>query len=567
MKIKKIEIENFRSIHGRLTLYPDEGLVSFIGANNAGKSNILRAMNLFFNGEVEPGMKFEGKRDICKNSARRVAVISITFQFDAAKDKQFLPYVKNLPEFSDKTVPVTLECTQNGTLRYSIKDAKGRLLGAGQQVKILDPLLAYIHCIYIPAIKDYRTIINTEMMRRIISATFQGWGRGINLSTALGKHKSEFARVIKALQNILDGSGKYVSEIVTSAVPRIRKFDFALPEEFEEFLGRMNFQITEEGLKERISLDGEGSGIQSFTIYSMLRLLYELRPRNTYKKSRFMWLIEEPETFMHHDLQRKTFEKLNEYAADGHIYVTTHSSVFLDKTRFNNSYHVTTNPETKISRITVDNARDVIAGSLGVSINDFMMFNRFNVLVEGETDRELLVGLNQLFREAGRDDVLDLAEVEFIPCGSATSIPHFYGMFNAYSRYASFIALFDRDDAGKKAYDALINRKVARECLVLVPESPYKKNSAMEDIVDKKIWDRIIRELSAKDLAVVKSRDKGKIAEIVGYEYEANQRVDFKRAFTKLLLKHARSKLDCFEKYHELLVELKARCSSAMAKT
>ena len=46
--IQKIEIENFRSsVSVNLSNLSD--LVVFAGANDSGKSNILRALNLFFN--------------------------------------------------------------------------------------------------------------------------------------------------------------------------------------------------------------------------------------------------------------------------------------------------------------------------------------------------------------------------------------------------------------------------------------------------------------------------------------------------------------------------------------
>ena len=49
MRIKSIEIENFRSIR---TLTCDfDGVTSLIGPNGAGKSNVLRAMDWFFNGD------------------------------------------------------------------------------------------------------------------------------------------------------------------------------------------------------------------------------------------------------------------------------------------------------------------------------------------------------------------------------------------------------------------------------------------------------------------------------------------------------------------------------------
>ena len=54
--IRQVYVENFRSIH-RITV-PAKPLSIFVGKNDCGKSNILRALNLFFNGVTSPGKAF-----------------------------------------------------------------------------------------------------------------------------------------------------------------------------------------------------------------------------------------------------------------------------------------------------------------------------------------------------------------------------------------------------------------------------------------------------------------------------------------------------------------------------
>lgn len=53
VKIKRIEISNFRSI--QKIAIDCARLQVIVGNNDAGKSNILRALNLFFNHETNPG--------------------------------------------------------------------------------------------------------------------------------------------------------------------------------------------------------------------------------------------------------------------------------------------------------------------------------------------------------------------------------------------------------------------------------------------------------------------------------------------------------------------------------
>ena len=56
LRIKQIHIRNFRSIVN-VTLNVEKMNI-FVGLNDVGKSNVLKALNLFFNNETEPGKQF-----------------------------------------------------------------------------------------------------------------------------------------------------------------------------------------------------------------------------------------------------------------------------------------------------------------------------------------------------------------------------------------------------------------------------------------------------------------------------------------------------------------------------
>lgn len=48
MKIKRIYIENFRGFSGPNWIDIDENLTTFVGKNDAGKSTVLEALEIFF---------------------------------------------------------------------------------------------------------------------------------------------------------------------------------------------------------------------------------------------------------------------------------------------------------------------------------------------------------------------------------------------------------------------------------------------------------------------------------------------------------------------------------------
>ena len=64
--IRLISIKNFRSIQTQVA--PIEEISTFVGQNDAGKSNILRGLNLFFNGETDHKTEYNFKSDFNINA-------------------------------------------------------------------------------------------------------------------------------------------------------------------------------------------------------------------------------------------------------------------------------------------------------------------------------------------------------------------------------------------------------------------------------------------------------------------------------------------------------------------
>lgn len=67
MHIKKIEIRNFRSI--KKAIIDLENINIFYGLNDVGKSNVLKALNLFFNGQISHTEQFSFHKDFCNFSS------------------------------------------------------------------------------------------------------------------------------------------------------------------------------------------------------------------------------------------------------------------------------------------------------------------------------------------------------------------------------------------------------------------------------------------------------------------------------------------------------------------
>ena len=86
--IEKVEIKNFRSFLGAkvsnaAVISDIRDLNIFSGANDSGKSNILRALNLFFNGETDSTHQFNFDTDFTvykKKDVQKVIEIKVHFR-------------------------------------------------------------------------------------------------------------------------------------------------------------------------------------------------------------------------------------------------------------------------------------------------------------------------------------------------------------------------------------------------------------------------------------------------------------------------------------------------------
>ena len=68
VSIKTISIKHFRSITS-VNISADK-LNIFVGLNDVGKSNILKALNLFFNGETDYNQGFVFEKDFSKELSK-----------------------------------------------------------------------------------------------------------------------------------------------------------------------------------------------------------------------------------------------------------------------------------------------------------------------------------------------------------------------------------------------------------------------------------------------------------------------------------------------------------------
>ena len=156
--IKNVEISYFRSIY-KSKLKDLRVLNVLSGRNDAGKSNVLRALNLFFNGQTDWQKDLNFYQDFSFNRLDQVRKESV-------KGRQFISIAIEFyrPETYDKSLPLTFKVTRTW-FRESKNYVETNNLEATEKAKklpatlntakrFLQIFLNRVHFEYVPAIKD-----------------------------------------------------------------------------------------------------------------------------------------------------------------------------------------------------------------------------------------------------------------------------------------------------------------------------------------------------------------------------------------------------------------------------
>lgn len=302
--IRQITITNFRSI--RKETVSSEEITVLVGKNDAGKSNVLRALNLFFNGKTDAESDYHFDSDfninavVQKNKAKEIKVDLVLK----------LPKSYRKPNKPD-TVLWTKTWRSEGfhSEKQQYCDIRnGRIINkeAFPQRSKIPNLLSSINYIYIPAIKDANFFrdLQGQLYDVLAAASEQG------LHASANNFEQEINRHIVELMGEIDST-------FSSSNNEIK-----LPKNLRNIFGALEFNA------DNIPLSRRGDGIKIRHIPMMLSFIalkqQNLGVRTTIRPQ--IWGFEEPEN----NVEFTTCFDLNNQLIDAakkhtQIFITTHS--------------------------------------------------------------------------------------------------------------------------------------------------------------------------------------------------------------------------------------------------
>jgi predicted ATPase len=301
--IKRIEIRNFRSIHHLIIDGGLKNLNVLVGNNDIGKSNILRALNLFFNNKTDIGKSIDFWEDFNKNikrSSGKGQYIKIILDID-------LKYEKN------KYVRWTRQWNNQGVRNIDIKEVflddgtASSFIASSRAPGWLDRIIFR----YIPAIKAPSYFQHLfEELHDLLNSTYS----------------KQFQENTKSLiQSIQDITTEITTELSESLS---LKNKISLPTDLKVFFGSLDFSLELNG--RNFNLASRGDGIKVRHIPVVLRFLAQ--KVNINRKGALdiqtIWGFEEPENNLEMSHAFEVAKKFIEYSAEIQMFITTHSPAF-----------------------------------------------------------------------------------------------------------------------------------------------------------------------------------------------------------------------------------------------
>jgi energy-coupling factor transporter ATP-binding protein EcfA2 len=301
MYLKRIKIKNFRSLED-VEIWPMNYTV-LVGPNDSGKSNVLRALNLFFNQQTDVGQSLVFDQDYSQQAVTRVnraKQIEIELEFQPPSN-----YTDNQPVIWKKAY------------------RKGRKIPYSEELFVIGG-------------KPLRQRTKTEYWVRQISYEYVPAIRG----------KEFFATLKRRLHNTLaetiaprlaSASGDFLGnirrEVDSIEHEALRLFDltteFSLPADLGSFFETLDFKTAD--AHAATPLQNRGDGIQGRHIPVILRFLAEQRKTNFARGKpppETLWGYEEPENNLE---LAKQIEEADEFLRSSNsiqLLITTHSPAF-----------------------------------------------------------------------------------------------------------------------------------------------------------------------------------------------------------------------------------------------
>jgi len=383
MHLTSLRVRNYRTVGAVEQTLPLDGGLTIVGPNNSGKSNLLRAVELLFTG-LDNAQGYLCATDLTFGDKSVKTALLASFDGDdtpGSLDAQIYDQLDQLHAIlgtvrSGSAFTLSLQFTASSTPVYQFfPNAKQPASNATRtqfsrtQRQLVTDLVDRFACHYVPSARNFREL-HEDLLVPFLRAS---------VADALEPYARE-------IQDKLSDAAKAINADLAQAGLGHLNVSFSMPNNsLEDLLHRFDFHLED---PEKTTIFMKGQGIQSTT---MLAGLLWMTEQEVAQGKSVIWLLEEPESYLHPELSNSALKLLDGLGRKSLTVSTTHSLTFVpqDPTRVVGTSM--SNGRTAIETYsTYVEATQRLRSALGVRFSDYFNLGRFNLLLEGQSDRILI---------------------------------------------------------------------------------------------------------------------------------------------------------------------------------
>ncbi len=326
--LTSIAIKNFKGIRSQLELNLNDSNF-LIGPNNAGKSAILSAVRCFFDDDLfEAGFlnrtDYRAKKEGYNRCDIEIGFDLTKINIQKAKDRIIKAHGQSI---KIKKSFFVRDKSDDYSIRYYINDVEKEITDIDSDiVKLLNSVhISYIH----PQQAEPLLVAAQEKLKERIITNF---GRHSSVSHTFNQLRQSWTDVRRI-------TNESISRTLTLELQKIWpgcETMVDLPQNIEDIIKVSDITFRPDNNSQPIELTSQGTGAQSTILFQTHFILDSDR---TLHQGMYhpLWLVEEPESFLHTDLSIKLGMLLNsdDWLNNIQFLVTSHDSTFISTTSAN----------------------------------------------------------------------------------------------------------------------------------------------------------------------------------------------------------------------------------------
>lgn len=494
MRLDRFEIKYFRSIKDASV--SDIGrLLILIGANNEGKSNILRAVRLALSAmqdvryynirrgrmpirrtyfDSDEGIEYEWERDFpvnLQNHARlkdKSTQIRLTFQLS---DREMQEFHGAFGLNTNGTIPVLLRFQKKELEVKIVKQGPAAQAFTERSTQIARFISERLSFVYIPAVRTSRFAMD------IIESTIR---QRIEIAQAPILKRVE-AELRAAEKRALEDISEELRSTLSSFVPQITAVEIDPIRRFSRSPERNLYDVrVNDG--HMTSINSKGDGVQSLVSLALMRSQGDAGRSDT------IFAIEEPEAHLNSDAIYKLKEAVMSGGAQNQAILTTHSPIFAHSGRMSSNIIVRESTATPAKSIAE------IRQALGVRVPENLVSAGGFLFVEGPLDIDFIDEI--LRRDAKLRALLDSRFLVLEALKGAANLIHNCRHYTQLS--CEVFAFLDNDQEGKAAFDAAFGAGYISIERVRYTISGRRSTSELEDMFDEAHYADVMNEFGLR---------------------------------------------------------------------